>query len=273
MFSIALAGKGSAGKSTLMPYLIDALRTIALDARLLVIDADPHMSTCSLLGIRPEATLGTLRSHYERELARGIGLHDETRVAFAERQMGAQALVKADGFDLLALGHWEALGSQCTVNRVLERSLEGLAGRYDIVLFDHEAGIEQMGRFAAIPLDLLLLVATPEPLFLDVAAQILERRNEVSRSIGQSWLVLNRMQEGDLADPDLPTTMQALDVDMIAALLPESPALRRLSRGRHAPLQLDPHDPWAMRVRALCSKVALQAVRQGQAKLHALAML
>jgi CO dehydrogenase nickel-insertion accessory protein CooC1 len=262
-FSIALAGKGSAGKSTLMPYLIDALGTIALDARLLVIDADPHMSTCSLLGIRPEATLGTLRSHYERELARGTGLHDETRVAFAERQMGAQALVKADGFDLLALGHWEPLGSQCTVNRVLERSLEGVAGQYDIVLFDHEAGIEQMGRFASIPLDLLLLVATPEPLFMDVAAQILERRNEVSRSIGQTWLVLNRMQEGDLADPDFVTCIQRLPVEMIAALLPESPALRRLSRGRHSPCVLNPHDSWAIRTRAMCSRVAIEAVRKG----------
>jgi CO dehydrogenase nickel-insertion accessory protein CooC1 len=262
-FSLALAGKGSAGKSTLMPYLIDALRTIALDARLLVVDADPHMSTCRLLDIQPTATLGTVRSQYERELARGTGLHDETRVAFAERQMAAQALVSADGFDLLALGHWEPMGSQCMVNRVLERSLEGLAGQYDIVLYDHEAGIEQMGRFASIPLDLLLLVTTPEPLFLDVAAQILERRNEVSRSVLQTWLVINRMQEGDLDDPNFVTCIQGLAVDMIAALLPESPALQRLSRARHSPCALDLHDPWAIRTRAMCSRVAIEAVRKG----------
>ena len=43
-------------------------------------------------------------------------------------------------------------GGQCAVNRVLERSLATLAQRYDVVITDYEAGLEPLGRYAAIRL-------------------------------------------------------------------------------------------------------------------------
>lgn len=249
-FNIALAGKGSAGKSTLIPHLVRFLTAAFPSLRLLVVDADPHMSSTTLLEQLPDHTLGSLRSAYERELARGTGLQDETRVAFAERMMGEQAIIRLKGFDLLALGHWEPLGSQCTVNRVLERSFEQLTGQYDLVLFDHEAGIEQMGRFANIPLDLLILVATPDPLFIDVADRIVERRNEVQRQIETTWLVLNRVQPGDLDDGVLHDLIGSAQLELITHL-PESPALRYASRALLSPLTVDPSDPWVQSVHHL----------------------
>lgn len=267
--TIALAGKGSVGKSTLIPFLVRALTQRFPSARLLIVDADPHMSSSCLLQICPAETLGTLRSRYERELARGHGIQDESRVAFAERQMGEQAIVKAPGYDLLALGHWEPNGSQCTVNRVLERSFTQLAHRYDLILFDHEAGVEHMGRFAAIPLHLLLLMATPEPLSLAVAARILERRNEVSRQIEQTWLILNRVHEGDCDEPAYLQALQQLPVSKTVAHLPESLALRRIQRMLLSPLTLEPQEPWARAVADLCKRLTRQIERLQKTKREA----
>ena len=100
--------------------------------------------------------------------------------------MGAQALCHSDGFDFLAMGRWELAGSQCTVNRVLERALVELARQYDVVLVDNEAGVEHVGRFASTPIDLLLLMATPEALSLNVAGQIMAHCREVQRPVRYS---------------------------------------------------------------------------------------
>ena len=260
---IALAGKGSAGKSTLLPHLVAHVRRAHPDIRLLVVDADPHMSATTLFGVAPSATLGQLRSRYERQLTRGEGLRDTTREAFAEQAMGAEALLHTPTFDLLALGHWELSGGQCVVNRVLERSLAALAGRYDLVLYDHEAGIEHVGRFASIPLDLLLLVATPDPLFLDVAGRVLIRSREVARPIVRRWLVVNRVQPDDLSDDRFWQGLRAASHSgvEIVGLLPESAALRALSRARTSTLRLGPADPWGRAVAALGTQVA-QIVRR-----------
>jgi CO dehydrogenase maturation factor len=223
MFRIDLAGKGSSGKSTLVPPLVAQLKQ---GRRLLVVDADPHLSAAHLLGVTPRETLGTLRSSYEREFKTGQGVGDDTRDEFAEKQMGAQALCHGNGFDFLAMGRWELAGSQCTVNRVLERALESLARSYDVVLVDNEAGVEHVGRFASTPIDLLLLVATPEALSLNVAGQILAHCREVERPVRQALLLLNRVLEGDLSNEKVLRQVSALRVNL-AGTIPESAAMRR----------------------------------------------
>ena len=255
-FTIALAGKGSAGKSTLVPHFIQTLRQAHPTLRLLVVDADPHQSATTVLGVREPTTLGHIRSRYERTFARGEGLRDETRDAFAERAMGGEALMHLDGFDLLTMGHWELSGSQCTINRVLERALVSLMGDYNVVLIDNEAGIEHIGRLASIPLDLLLLVCMPDPLFFDVAQRILERCYEVQRHIARRWLVLNRVQPDDLGDPLLWDEIGRLPRAELVALLPESAALRRLSRAAVSLLELDPTEQWAQAVAELGQQMA-----------------
>ena len=64
---IAFAGKGSSGKSTIAALALSWLLP-QLTYRPLVIDADPHQSLGTLLSVTPPATLGSLRSQYERAL-------------------------------------------------------------------------------------------------------------------------------------------------------------------------------------------------------------
>ena len=171
--TIALAGKGSAGKTTLLPSLRAAAAARRPAERRLVVDADPHQSLTTLLGHQGCPTVAGLRSAYERELLTGAALReDESREAFLEARMGQEAVVTTPGDDFLSLGQWELAGSQCTPHRVLARAVGGLLTRYDLVLIDHEAGVEHLGRYATMPLDALVIVATPERMSLDVAGRI-----------------------------------------------------------------------------------------------------
>lgn len=195
-YTLTLTGKGSSGKTTLAPALLAALRRQRPDARILVLDCDPHQSLTTLLGLELPTTLGRLRSDYERALLRGTELRqDESREAFLEARMGDEALYAADGYDVLALGQWELPGSQCTPNRVMERALDRLLGRYDIAVFDHEAGIEHIGRFVAFPIDDLFIVSTPDRMALDVAARIWATTRALERPVRRPWLLLNRVRD------------------------------------------------------------------------------
>lgn len=244
MKNIVLAGKGSSGKSVLLPYLLNYLR--GRYAPVLVVDADPHQTATRLLGTSATTTLGLLRSTYESERSRaGDEALWETRAEHAERLMGDMALAQENGYDFLAMGRWSEPGSQCTVNRTLERALTQIASRYNIVLTDNEAGLEHIGRFA-YQIDVLLLVAQPDPLFLDVAAQIIQRAQETHRTIRALRLILNRVQEGDLEDEGVRAwleTLMALGAPLAVAL-PESPGLRTLVRQGQPLLDLPETDTW-----------------------------
>lgn len=244
---IAFAGKGSSGKSTIAALALDWVVRRGCQ-RPLAIDADPHQSLCTLLGLQPPATLGGLRSQYERALLSGRDpalRPGEERQAFAERLIG-QALCVAPGFDLLALGRWELPGSQCAPNQLLGAALARLLPHYPLALADHEAGIEHIGRLSRQPIGRLVLVATPETLSLDVAERVLAQTQLVGRSVGTAALLLNRVQPEDLHDSEL-----AARIDRLAqagapllGVLPESAGLRALSRAGAGPLQLTDQDPW-----------------------------
>ncbi len=252
---IAFAGKGSSGKSTIAALALSwLLRQFA--NRPLVIDADPHQSLCTLLRVQPPATLGGLRSQYERALLTGRDealRPDETRVAFAERLLADEALHQANGFDLLALGQWKLPGSQCTPNRVLGYALAQLLPRYPLTLIDHEAGVEHIGRFNEVPIDVLIVVATPEALSLDVAGRILEHARAVGRAVRSAALLLNRVQPGDLDDPAVGEALARLEGAglPLTAALPESRGLRACSRAGSGPLALDAADPWRLELEAV----------------------
>lgn len=211
--TIAFAGKGSAGKTTLLPSLLHAAVELRPDERRLVVDVDPHQSLTGILGHDGCMTVGRLRSAYERQLLTGAALRqDETREAFLDARMGQEALLTTPAYDFLALGQWEFAGSQCTPNRVMARALAATLGRYDLALLDNEAGVEHIGRYAAVPLDALVIVATPARLSLDVAGRIWESATRLRKSPRLGFLVLNRVRGGDLARPHVLDALTLFDL-------------------------------------------------------------
>jgi CO dehydrogenase maturation factor len=188
-YHIALAGKGSAGKSSLLPLVIASVRQRLPDARILVVDADPQQGATHVLGLFAH-TLGDLLHEHAAILRNGAGL-TTPRDTWLTEQIGAVRL-QMPSFDFLAMGRSTAPGCQCIINNLLGRALKAVIQDYDILITDNEAGLEHLGRFADLPIDLLLLIALPDPLFLDVAAMIDAQGRAVGRTICQTTLLLNQ---------------------------------------------------------------------------------
>ena len=195
MFTLMTAGKGGTGKSMILAHLLMRHIFSDLPGRKLVVDADPHQSLARLLGVEPKTTLGMLRQEHDLILRRGVGLESLSRQDFA-LDLAHQALTPLEhgDADLLVMGRNTERGCQCVVNNILGRTLDALANDYDWVVIDNEAGIEHIGRHTW-PVDVLLLVASPKPLDLDVAARILAHAQETGRVLRTVWLLINRQRD------------------------------------------------------------------------------
>lgn len=247
--TIAFAGKGSAGKTTLLPSLLNTAAALRPHERRLVVDVDPHQSLTGILGHTGCLTVGQLRSTYERQILTGAALRqEETREAFLEARMGQEALLTTPAYDFLALGQWELAGSQCTPNRVMARALAVMLARYDLALLDNEAGVEHIGRYAGVPLDALVIVATPARLSLDVAGRIWESATRLREAPRLGFLLLNRVREGDMARPHVADALTLFDQAGVHFL-------GAVSEADDEPHMLPAGDPWHQQLAPLWSNL------------------
>jgi CO dehydrogenase maturation factor len=204
---LALAGKGSSGKSVLAAILAENISSQQFvdehgnkrAIKLLLVDADPHMVLGKImLGVQVKKSIGTLISEYDRQLKAGEELiPGTTRDEFMDAAIAEQVLVHLPGFDLLPMGRYELPGCQCAVNRAANNALDSLMDRYDVILIDNEAGIEHIGRYNN-RIDLLILVALPNPLYIDVANSVLLRAKETKRDIGRVSIVFNMVKSMEM---------------------------------------------------------------------------
>ena len=101
--SVAVAGKGGTGKTTLSALLVRCLREAQLRP-ILAVDADPNSNLAEALGIEPGKPLAEIReegSSPEGSPASGVG-----RVRAVEDEI-QRAITEADGFDLVTMGRPE----------------------------------------------------------------------------------------------------------------------------------------------------------------------
>jgi len=194
--SIAVAGKGGTGKTTFSSLLVRALRNSGIKP-ILAVDADPNSNLAEALGVesgRPLAEIREQGSSPEGSPASGVGraraLEDEIQ----------RAIVEAEGFDLITMGRGEGPRCYCYVNNLLRQSLDRLAGSYEAVVIDNEAGMEHLSRRTTRDVDFLVLVADPTMPSLRAVERILELSRELPVRIGRRMLLLNRVPDGELAE-------------------------------------------------------------------------
>ena len=112
--SIAIAGKGGIGKTTLSALLVRALREAGVRP-ILAVDADPNSNLAETLGVEPGRALADIRevgSSPEGSPPSGIG-----RVRAVEDEL-QRAITEDDGFDLITMGRPEGPRCYCAVNNL-----------------------------------------------------------------------------------------------------------------------------------------------------------
>jgi len=188
-YSIALAGKGGTGKTTmagmLMKYLLKKEKT-----PILAVDADCNANLNEVLGVEITNTLGNARE----EMKKGDVPSGMTKDIFMEMKL-EEALVESEGFDLVVMGQPEGAGCYCAANTLLTNFLERLSGNYPYIVMDNEAGMEHISRLTTSNVDILLIVSDPSRRGLQAAVRIDELARCLKIVVGKSYVVINQARE------------------------------------------------------------------------------
>lgn len=189
-FSIALAGKGGTGKTTLagmlVKYLVENGKTPVL-----AVDADSNANLNEVLGLPVADTLGNARE----EMKKGDVPSGMTKDVFMSMKL-EQAVVESKGFDMVVMGQPEGSGCYCAANTWLTAFLERLRGNYPYVVIDNEAGMEHISRLTTSNVDILLIVSDTSRRGLQAAIRINDLSKDLNIGVGKSYLVVNQTKNG-----------------------------------------------------------------------------
>ena len=156
-FTIACLGKGGTGK-TLVSTLIGR---IARDAglRALLIDADPVMGLSFSCGLEGIPTVADAREQIIEQVKalKPDSPEEETREIVS--YMLSHTLLERDGLAFIAMGQSRSLGCYCSLNLLLRKMMGSILDRFDVVVVDAEAGIEQVNRQVIERVDQALLLS------------------------------------------------------------------------------------------------------------------
>nr|MBC8359785.1 AAA family ATPase [Candidatus Desulfatibia profunda] len=150
--SIALAGKGGTGKTTVAGLLIKYLVKTG-KSPVLAVDADSNANLNEVLGLEVFDTLGNARE----EMKKGIVPSGMTKDVFMDMKL-QQAIMEHEGYDLIVMGQPEGPGCYCAANTLLTGFLDKLIGNYPYIVMDNEAGMEHISRLTTSNVDILLIV-------------------------------------------------------------------------------------------------------------------
>lgn len=252
MTTIALAGKGGTGKTTIAALIIRHLVQRRLGT-VLAIDADPSSNLNLALGLPLTTTVGDIREgmlagvHASRgSVGTGITRHDYLNTEIR------MALEEGDVVDLLAMGRPEGAGCYCPVNHMLRQIIDGLGRQYDFVVMDNEAGMEHLSRRTTRDVDVLLLVTDPTVRGVKAAAGMAKIADELDVNVGRLLLVVNRVL-GEMPAA-LRQELDDLGVE-VSAEIPADPRVNEFDAVGRPLFDLEDDSPAVQAVEALAGQL------------------
>ncbi len=222
--TIAVAGKGGTGKTTISALIIDYL-TRNKKGAVLAIDADPSTNLNLALGVSLYDTVGDVREETATAVGGDSAMGGMSKWDYLDFRIN-EALVEETAFDLLAMGRPEGPGCYCAANNILRSSVDRLSDAYAYVVIDNEAGLEHLSRRTTRDVDLLLLVSDPTLRGIIAAGRVAELVDELKTSVGSIYLIVNRVY-GDTLPESLMKAIEEHNLKL-AGLIPADPAVNEL---------------------------------------------
>src|SRR4030067_2836564 len=198
--TIALAGKGGVGKTTIAAMVIKYLAQ-ARDGAILAIDADPSSNLNMVLGLDLDWTVGDIREDMLAQvkssllgggaamgsLPGGVTKHD-----YLDHKIRT-SLAEGDAFDLIAMGRSEGTGCYCAVNHNLREVIDSISKNYRYIVIYNEAGMKHLSRRTTRDVQHLLIVSDPTQRGIVAAERIARLRDDLDISIDHAYLIVNRL--------------------------------------------------------------------------------
>ncbi len=197
-FTIAVAGKGGVGKTTLCGLLIQYLCEKG-KTPVLAVDADANSNLNEVLGVEVDMTLGDIREEVAKaENSERNPIPASMSKADYMDYMFNRCLIEDDDFDMLVMGRTQGKGCYCFVNGLLQTQLQKLTPNYPYVVVDNEAGMEHMSRGILPKVDMLLLVSDCSRRGVQAVGRIAELAKELELNPKTVGLIVNRAPNGEL---------------------------------------------------------------------------
>ena len=202
-FTIAVAGKGGVGKTTLCGLMIQYLCRKG-KTPVLAVDADANSNLNEVLGVEVEMTLGDIREDVaksenaaQRTVPAGM-----TKADYMEYMVN-RCLIEDDDFDMLVMGRTQGKGCYCFVNGLLQSQLQKLTPHYPYVVVDNEAGMEHISRGILPKVDVLLLVSDCSRRVVQAVGRIAQLARDLELNPKKMGLIVNRAPDGKLNEGTL----------------------------------------------------------------------
>ena len=211
-FSIALAGKGGVGKTTIAGLLIKYLVAKG-KTPILAVDADANANLNEVLGLEVKDTLGQARE----DMKKGNVPPGMTKDIFISMRL-EEAVAEEEGFDLVVMGTPEGAGCYCAAYSLLAGFLERLVNNYAYVVMDNEAGMEHISRLTTRNVDLLLIVADTSRRGLQAGLRIHTLANELKIGAAKTYLIINQAKSAP--PPEVMELLANNDLEL-AGIVPE----------------------------------------------------
>jgi len=222
--TIALAGKGGTGKTTIAGMVVKYLAQTQPGA-ILAIDADPSSNLHMVLGLELEWTVGDIRegmleqvkeSLLQSGAAMGAMPGGVSKHEYLEYEIRS-SLAEGAKFDLIAMGRSEGPGCYCAVNHNLRDVIDTMSRNYRYVVIDNEAGMEHLSRRTTRDVQHLLIVSDPTQRGILTAERVAALRNELDIGVENVYLIINRLS-GEEIPPALQERIDALDVPLLGTV-------------------------------------------------------
>ncbi len=246
-FTVAVAGKGGTGKTTLCALIIQLLVKKKLTP-ILAVDADPNTNLNMLLGMDVSDTIADIREEFATGNP-GAGI-SKTEIFDMKIQ---DILSEGKGVDLLAMGRPEGPGCYCAANNILRMYLDRLSSRYRYVVIDNEAGMEHLSRRTTSGVERLLIIVDSSKVSLRSAKRIEAIAKGISPRIEQIFIIGNR-----IFDPKIVEKYIADEhIDNFAGIIPGDERLREISENGSSLADL-PEDSAALKaVEKICVELGV----------------
>ena len=232
--SIAMAGKGGTGKTTvsgmLIKYLVSREKTPVL-----AVDADANANLNEVLGLEVTETLGNARE----EMKKGVVPSGMTKDVFMSMKL-EQAIMEQQGFDLVVMGQPEGAGCYCAANTLLAGFLERLSGNYPYLIMDNEAGMEHLSRLTTKNVDVLLIVTDTSRRGLQAGLRIHQLAKDLNIGVGKSFIIINQAK----SDPsETVTSMIDSNGLELAGIIPDDELVYEFDMEGRPTIDIDASSP------------------------------
>ncbi len=186
-FTIAIAGKGGTGKTTLASLLIRQI-TKAGKGPILAVDADANANL-------NEDTISELLNRINNNIEPlPAGMTKDRYVAYRVHE----SLAEGDDTDLLVMGGPEGAGCYCFANNLVRGFMQELSSNYPYVVMDNEAGLEHLSRRTTQNVDVMLVVSDSSARGIRSAGRVKELVESLNLDIRKMYLVVSKVEDGTI---------------------------------------------------------------------------